>query len=125
MRNLPAFADLRKAIAALLAALGLVGWGYALLAQSALSTVPPVAVEANLETSGAPKPLWAQACMPIVASARGERYYFAWCEGAGRLKPGNVRHFCGAGAAELAGLTLATGCGGDAVAGRTGAGLNP
>lgn len=108
MRNLTAFRVFRKVAAAALLAIGGAGWGA--LVWVASKPEPPAP---QLERAGIGlRPLWDASCQPAVASSRGARYYWAWCEGAGRLKPGNLRHFCAAAEAEMAGLTLAKGCGG-------------
>jgi DNA-binding transcriptional LysR family regulator len=109
VRNLPAFPSLRKAFAVALLAAGGAGW--AAFAWVAARPDPPAP---EVDSGGAVHlgPLWEPGCPPVVASARGERYYWAWCEGAGQLAPKNLRRFCGPEAAEAAGLTLAKGCGG-------------
>ena len=108
MRNLPALSRVRKAARLLLWGGGALGWLVAGLATWAGVGAPPVEIERG---GAALPPLWGDACPPIVASRRGKRYYFAWCEGAGQLKPQNLVEFCGSEAAERAGFTRAEGCG--------------
>jgi len=61
---------------------------------------------------GAPgvEPLWADGCLPIIASSRGRSYYFSWCEQAANLSPANLRRFCSVEEAEGAGYGAAKGC---------------
>jgi hypothetical protein len=107
VRNLPAFRTIRKALAALLWVAGAAGWGGAWWASRKVDATPAVEVERG----GAPLgPLWDEACPPVVASSRGKRYYWAWCEGAMGLKEANLRHFCGPEEAQRAGLSPAEGC---------------
>ncbi len=108
MRNLPALSRVRKAARLFLWGGGALGWLSVVLASPAASRVPPVEIE---RPGTALPPLWGEACVPIVASRQGKRYYYAWCEGAGRLAPKNLVEFCGPEAAEGAGFTLAKGCG--------------
>lgn len=106
MRNLPAFARTRKALAVALWVAGGAGWALAVWLPGEAPAPRP-----ELEVGGAGlATLWDEACPPVVASARGKRYYWAWCEAAGTLKPGNLRHFCGPEEAERAGFSPAQGC---------------
>lgn len=108
MRNLPALSRVRKAARLFLWGGGALGWAVAGWFGYAPPAPPPVEVEARGAALSLP---WDEDCVPVVASRRGKRYYFAWCEGAGRLSPQNLVEFCGPEAAEGAGLTRAEGCG--------------
>lgn len=108
VRNLPAFPRVRKVLRLLLWGGGAAGWVAVLWLRFAVAGPPPVEIERGGATLG---PLWEPDCPPVVASSRGSRYYWGWCEGAGALKPANLRHFCGADEAEAAGFSPAKGCG--------------
>ena len=99
----------RPAAAARLALwiLGAAAWAFALVAGGA-GELPVIAVLPD----GAPgvEPLWADGCLPIIASSRGKSYYFSWCEQAANLSPANLRHFCSTGEAEGVGYRPAKGC---------------
>lgn len=107
VRNLPAFPAVRKALLCFLWGGGATGWALAAWRHGPGAEAPPVEIERGGATLG---PLWDEACPPAVASRKGKRYYWAWCEGAAALKPANVVRFCGAGAAEAAGFLPAAGC---------------
>jgi hypothetical protein len=71
----------------------------------------PAAIEAGSAASISSKPsLSAAGDGHVVASKNGTRYYYPWCGGVGRIKPENLVSFPSPEAAELAGLTLASGC---------------
>lgn len=108
MRNLPALSRVRKAARLLLWGGGALGWFAVGWSVWAVPGSPLVAIERG---GAGLSPLWGDACPPVVASRRGKRYYYAWCEGSGQLKPQNLVEFCGPEAAERAGFTRAKGCG--------------